>query len=113
MDFVSAQTTNGQTEPRARANHVENPGVSGETAAKTNRRAASPEAVAEARKLYKEGAKYVRAGLFTQAAQLFRRSVDLKPDYADAYQSLGEAYFKMGRREEAIQSLQQVLALNP
>ncbi len=114
LDLVSAQTTNRQTEPRARANHLENPlAVSGETAAETNRRAVSPKAVTEARRLYKEGVKYVRAGLFTQAAELFRRSVELKPDYADAYQGLGDAYFDMGRWGEAIQSLQQALALNP
>ena len=111
---VSSQTTNRQTEPRARANHVGNPlAGSGETAVETDRRVASPEAVAEARRLYKEGVKYSRAGLFTQAAELFRRSVKLKPDYADAYQGLGNAYFEMRRWQEAIRVLQQALALNP
>jgi tetratricopeptide (TPR) repeat protein len=113
-DLVSAQTRNRQTQPRARANHVENPPVvSGETASETNRRAVSPEAIAEARRLYEEGVKYAGAGLFRQAAELFRRSVKLSPDYTDAYQGLGRAYFKMRRWEEAIQSLQQALALNP
>jgi polysaccharide biosynthesis/export protein len=111
---VSSQTTNRQTEPRARANHVGNPlAGSGETVAETDRRVASPEAVAEARRLYKEGVKYSRAGLFTQAAELFRRSVKLKPDYADAYLGLGNAYFEMRRWREAIRVLQQALALNP
>ena len=114
LNLVSAQATNDQTGSRERANHVQNPlAVSVETATETNRRAASPEAVAEARKLYKEGVKYVRAGLFTQAAEVFRRSVELKPDYADAYQALGDAYFEMGQWEESIQSLQHVLVLNP
>ncbi|MDQ2974530.1 MAG: tetratricopeptide repeat protein [Acidobacteriota bacterium] len=111
---ASSQTTTRQTEPRPRANHVGNPlAGSGETAAETNRRAASPEAVAEARRLYKEGVKYSRAGLFTQAAELFRRSVKLKPDYAEAYQGLGNAYFEMRRWQEAIRVLQQALTLNP
>ena len=109
LHLVSAQTINRQTEPRARASHVEDSlAASGET----SRRPISPEAIAEARRLYKEGVKYFRAGLFTQAAELFRRSVELKPDSA-AYQGLGEVYFDMGRWEEAIQSLQQALALNP
>jgi polysaccharide export outer membrane protein len=111
---VSSQTMNRQTEPRPRANHVGNPlAGSGETAAETNRRASSPEAVAEARRLYKEGVRYSRAGLFTQAVELFRRSVKLKPDYAEAYLGLGNAYFEMRRWQEAIRVLQQALALNP
>lgn len=110
LNLVSAQTMNRQTEPGSLAIHVENPlAAPGET----DRRPVSPEAIAEARRLYKEGVKYGRAGLFTQAAELFRRSVKLKPDYADAYQSLGHAYLDMRRWEEAIQSLQQALALNP
>ena len=57
--------------------------------------------------------KYGTAGLFTQAAELFRRSVQLNPDYADAHQGLGHAYLDLGRLDEAIQSLQQALSINP
>ncbi len=110
FDLVSAQTINRQTEARAGASHDENSlAASGET----DRPPVSPEAIAEARKLYKEGVKYGAAGLFTQAAELFRRSVELNPAYADAYKGLGHAYFDMGRWEEAIQSLQQALTLDP
>jgi protein involved in polysaccharide export with SLBB domain len=109
LDLVAAQTMNRQAESRVRATLVENPSAaSGET----DRRPVSREASAEARRLYKEGVKYGRAGLFTQAAELFRRSVELKPDYA-AYRGMGDAYFDLRRWEEAIQSLQQALALNP
>ena len=76
-------------------------------------RPVSPEAVAESKRLYKEGVKYGVAGLFSQAAELFRRSVQLNPDYADAHQGLGHAYLDLGRWDEAIQSLQQALLLNP
>ena len=110
FDLVSAQTTSLQPEPGARANHVENSlSASGET----DPRAASPAAAAEARRLYKEGTKYRRAGLFIQATELFRRAVKLNPEYADAHQGLGHTYFDLGRWEEAIQSLQHALALNP
>jgi protein involved in polysaccharide export with SLBB domain len=110
FDLVSAQTSSRPTEPRVSANHLENPlPASGEDAP----RAVSPAAIAEARKLYKEGVKYGRAGLFTQAAELFQRAVKLNPDYADAHQRLGHTYFDMRRWEEAIQSLQHALALKP
>jgi polysaccharide export outer membrane protein len=110
FDLVSAQTRNRRIEPGVRANHVETQlAVAGETA----RPAASPEVTAEARRLYKEAVKYSRAGLFPQAIELFRRAVKLKPDYVEAYQGLGHAYFDMGRWKEAIQFLQQALALYP
>lgn len=107
---VIAQTRSRRVEPRAHANHVENPPLAfGETALP----AVSPAAIAEARRLYKEGAKYGRGGFFIQAVELFQRAVKLNPNYADAHQGLGHAYLDMGRWEDAIQSLQQALALNP
>ena len=45
----------------------------------------SPEANTKAKKLYKSGVQYGNAGLFTQAAETFRRALILKPDYLDAY----------------------------
>lgn len=110
LDLVSAQTRSRRIEPRPSANHVENQLATSE---ENSPPAVSPAALAEARRLYKEGAKYGRAGLFAQAAELFRRAVKLKPDYADAHQGLGHAYLDMGRWEQAIQSLEQALALNP
>ncbi len=110
LEPVSAQTTNPQTEPRELSSHAENAmAVSGDL----DRRTVSLEAAAEATRLYKEGVKYGRAGLFTQAAELFRRAVKLKPDYADAHYGLGHAYFDLRQWEKAIQSLQQALDLNP
>src|SRR6266550_4046503 len=110
FNVVSAQTTSRPTEPAHRVNHVENALAASE---EIDARAVSPAAIAEARRLYKEGAKYRRAGLFFQAVELFRRAVELNPDYVDAHQNLGRTYFEMGRWEEAIQSLQHALALKP
>jgi protein involved in polysaccharide export with SLBB domain len=106
LERVSAQTDR-QSEPGALASRAENP-----LAGSGDGRAVSPEASAEARRLYKEGVKYGRAGLFKQAAELFERSLKLKPD-ADAYYGLGHAYLDMGQWEKAIQPLQQALELLP
>ncbi|MFN2493689.1 MAG: tetratricopeptide repeat protein [Pyrinomonadaceae bacterium] len=108
--FVAAQTTSREPDSRARSINTDN---SAAVYGETTRAAPSPAAVAEARKLYKEGRKYVRAGLFTQAADLFRRSVELKPDYVEAYESLGDAYIKLSRWDEALRSFQDLLALKP
>jgi polysaccharide export outer membrane protein len=73
----------------------------------------SPEANAKAKKLYKTGIQYGNAGLFTQAAEMFRRALVLKPGYTDAYRSLGHAYIDLNQWESAIESLEQALMLDP
>ena len=76
-------------------------------------RPVSPEARSAARKLYKEGVKYGLAGLFPQAAATFEKVVALDPQFADAYFSLGHAYFDMKRWAEAAKNLERALDLNP
>lgn len=73
----------------------------------------TPEASAEAKKVYKMGVKYGRARLFRQAAESFERAVRLDPGFADAHFGLGHAYFDLGRWQESIQSLETGLRLNP
>ena len=70
-------------------------------------------AVQEAKRLYKEGEKYGRAGLFRQSAELFERAVKLWPRYAEAYYGLGHAYFDLRQWDKAIDSLQRAVELNP
>ncbi|MGH9881153.1 MAG: tetratricopeptide repeat protein, partial [Pyrinomonadaceae bacterium] len=73
----------------------------------------SEEASREAKRIYEMGVKYGRARLFRQAAESFQKAVNLKPDYADAYYGLGQAYLDLGRWQEAIQSLEQAIKFNP
>ncbi|HSQ21155.1 MAG TPA: tetratricopeptide repeat protein [Blastocatellia bacterium] len=79
----------------------------------TDRQAPSPEASAEAERLYNVGVKYGRAGLFKEAVNNFEQAVKLNPDYADAYLSLGHAYYDLHLWEQAIESLKRGLALKP
>jgi polysaccharide biosynthesis/export protein len=74
---------------------------------------ASPEAKAEAKRLYKEGVKYGLAGLFQQAVEVLRRAVTLDPQHADAHYALGHAYFDLKQWRNAIESLKVAVALNP
>jgi polysaccharide biosynthesis/export protein len=73
----------------------------------------SPEAKAEAKRLYKEGVKYGVAGLFQQAAEVLERAVKLNPGFADAHYALGHAYFDMKQWRNAIESLKVAVQLNP
>ena len=76
-------------------------------------RIASPEARAEAKRLYKEGVKYGLAGLFLQAVEVLQRAVKLDPQHADAHYALGHAYFDLKQWRNAIESLKVALQLNP
>jgi polysaccharide biosynthesis/export protein len=79
----------------------------------TVERNVSPEAKAEAKRLYKEGVKYGLAGLFPQAVVILERAVKLDPDNADAHFALGHAYFDMKQYRNAVESLKLAVALNP
>ena len=68
---------------------------------------------AEAKRLYKIGVKYGNSGLYEQAAEMFERAVKLKPDYGEAYLSLGHAYYDLRLWEQAIDSLQRGLVFKP
>jgi polysaccharide biosynthesis/export protein len=73
----------------------------------------SPEAKAEAKRLYKEGVKYGLAGLFPQAIQILERSVKLDPENADAHFALGHAYYDLKQYRNAVESFKKVVELNP
>src|SRR5215217_6342583 len=76
-------------------------------------RPVTPEAKAEAKRLYKEGVKYGLAGLFPQAVEILQRSVKLDPENGDARFALGHAYFDLKQYRNAIESLKAAVQLNP
>jgi polysaccharide export outer membrane protein len=96
LDTVSAQTNNYADNTRP-----------------TEGAPASPEAKAEAKRLYKEGVKYGLAGLYPQAITILQRSVKLDPQFADAHFALGHAYFDLKQWRNAVESLKTAVELNP
>src|SRR5215213_2837004 len=80
---------------------------------RTVERTVSPEAKAEAKRLYKEGVKYGLAGLFPQAVEILQRAVKLDPQNADAHFALGHAYFDLKQYRNAIESLKVAVELDP
>jgi protein involved in polysaccharide export with SLBB domain len=99
-----------QTEPTIRPRRTHNSAVVAEG---NDRQTLSAEARAEAKRLYKAGVKYGRAGLFAQAVQSFEMALKLNPDYADAYFSLGHAFSDLEQWDHAIDTLLRGLALKP
>jgi polysaccharide biosynthesis/export protein len=104
---ISAKSLSQQTRPRTLTDSSE------QLAGDSNFPAGSSEAKAEAKKVYKAGVEYGNAGLYSQAAELFQRAIKLRPDYADAYRSLGHAYFDLKEWDKSVQSLERALELNP
>lgn len=100
----------GQTDPVARPRRAQTPTpvIEGST-----RQSPSPQARDEAKRLYKAGVKYGHAGLFKQAADNFEQAVKLNPDYAEAYFSLGHAYYDLEQWGQSIDSLVRGLTLKP
>jgi polysaccharide export outer membrane protein len=76
-------------------------------------RPVTPEAKAEAKRLYKEGIKYGLAGLFPQAVEILQRAVKLDPENADAHFALGHAYYDLKQYRNAIESLKVAVELDP
>src|SRR5260370_15675557 len=53
------------------------------------------------------------AGALERAAGLLEAVITAHPDYAEAYNSLGVVYSRLGRHDPARAALQRVLALDP
>jgi protein involved in polysaccharide export with SLBB domain len=71
------------------------------------------EASKEAKRYYKTGVKFGRAGSFEQAAASFLEAIRLKPDFGDAYFGLGHAYFDLKRWQESIKALERAVEIDP
>ena len=107
----------GQTYTKSQAlqsdSTVSETGASSDSSNKRESQIVSRQASEEAKRFYKDGVKYGRARLFKQAAELFQKAVQLKPDYAEAYNGLGHVHFDLGRWQEAILSFERVIKINP
>jgi Flp pilus assembly protein TadD len=58
------------------------------------------------------GVAYFGDGRHTEAADAFRRAVEIKPDYAAARYNLGAASLARGRRDEAVAQYRALRALD-
>jgi tetratricopeptide (TPR) repeat protein len=60
-----------------------------------------------------KGNCWFRKGEFKRAVEEFRRAIELKPDYKEAFANLGLALAKSGRFDEAKSVYQEVLKIDP
>jgi protein O-GlcNAc transferase len=59
------------------------------------------------------GADHMTQGRYHQASECFRRVLDLRPDYAEAYNNLGTALLNCGRIDEAFAAYQRAIEIKP
>jgi TonB family protein len=59
------------------------------------------------------GLAYLGVVQVEKAVEEFKRAVELKPDFAEAHNDLGWAYHELGRDDEAIESANAVLKIDP
>ena len=67
----------------------------------------------EKRILYEKAIDLFGQGKSEDAAAALRELIVRHPDYADAYESLGMIYYKMGKLDEAIEWTDKLAALRP
>ena len=67
----------------------------------------------EANSYMKKGIRYFWLRQYIKAAECFEKTIDLKPDYAEAYGSLGMVYGAAGDSKAAIDYLSKAIAINP
>src|SRR5438093_90451 len=60
---------------------------------------------------FRLGQLYLDDGQYDSAVKSFRRTLELSPQFSKVYQLLGSALVKLGRKDEAIQVLQQGFAV--
>lgn len=60
-----------------------------------------------------QGMKLLKAGAFAEAAELFRRAIELQPEFVNAYINLGVSYVGADRSEDALACFEHVRQLRP
>jgi len=72
----------------------------------------SPARVRLAAEHYRLGIEYRKRGQLDEAIQEYQQALQLKPDYAEAYNNLGWIYKLQGRLDEAIQAFQAAIRID-
>ena len=59
------------------------------------------------------GDLYGRQGNLEKAVEEFKKAIELKPNYGDAFHNLANTYQQMGKTDEAIENYQKAASINP
>jgi len=59
------------------------------------------------------GASRAQIGMLDEAVEAYKKTISLKPDYADAYNNMGATFTKLGKLDEAIEAYKKSISLKP
>ena len=59
------------------------------------------------------GASAAQIGKLDEAIDAFKKAISIKPDYADAYNNMGNVLGEQGKLEEAIEAYNKALTIKP
>ena len=59
------------------------------------------------------GASSSKLGMFDEAIDAYKKTILLKPDYAEAYSNMGVAFRNQGKLDEAIDAYKKAISFNP
>jgi Flp pilus assembly protein TadD len=63
--------------------------------------------------LYKSGREQFSAGNIAGAIQSYQQALEIEPNFADAHLSLGHAYLRLKKNQEAIKAFKEATRINP
>lgn len=64
-------------------------------------------------RFHESGQWFYREGLYARAIEEFKKAIECDPNFSEAYQCIGDAYFRLGQIEKAKQSYLTARELNP
>jgi len=67
----------------------------------------------EALLFYNKGLDYYKMGLYEESIDLFRKSIEVDPEFIDGYFNLGSVYEYLHRYDEALSVFKQIVVRNP
>jgi hypothetical protein len=59
------------------------------------------------------GSSYQELDMYSEAIKSYQKTIELKPDFSDAFTNLGIVYYKLARYDEAINAYKQAVRINP
>jgi tetratricopeptide (TPR) repeat protein len=71
------------------------------------------EATGDAKTFFNLGTTHLKLELYDEAIKAFKQAIQMKADYAEAYNGLGDAYLYSGHPQEAISAYTQAIKIKP
>ena len=75
--------------------------------------AAAEDAITEAKLYYNQGVDHYKVGLYDKSMAAFRKSIELDPNYTDAYFNLGSILEYLHQYDAALSTFKQIIVRNP